>query len=494
MLCTSVLAYDYGSVNNFDLFRFYGESSNHSLNGTYTIIDSNEFLALITACMAVNDEFREWCGQDPYAVMSARFNDSTSQDFMVVTYAPREYMYKESVLADPPVDPIMVNGLLLDPYNHDGFILYDSNCIFDDSLTVNNCFGDTYKLLVAKNDADRVLCFDIGTQPVMSTILARLTSIRNDVAAIKPYMSDFSTVLTNIYYALGTLDTDLGNLNNRLQSINTEITVIKGLCQSLLGNSNSELTLLNNYLPEFDDDLDDIAADLTLFRTNFATYASAALAEMEQANDSLEDINGTLSDINDMLNGKALEDVPVSGGSTGYSGNLWGLIKFGVTSTINGFAQFFDSIISTLAYFTTTGSQGFSAFANLDQYETVNYRPGFAVNILNINSNVTNYGVKATFNSNSVTLKQVSNLSTGSKTLNSSNFTLSAGTYEFVSSSASSGWPYVSLYRQQAGNYGTIVSRNGSFTLNSTTTVCVRVAFDCDNFQNGSLTYALYES
>ena len=301
MLCTSVLAYDYGSVNNFNLFRFYGESSNHSLSGTYTIIDSNEFLALVTACMAVNDEFREWCGQDPYAVMSARFNDSTSQDFMVITYAPREYMYKESVLADPPVDPIMVNGLLLDPYNHDGFILYDSNCLFDDSLTVNNCFGDTYKLLVAKNDADRVLCFDIGTQPVMSTILARLTSIRDNVASITPYMSSFSTVLTNIYYALGTLDTDLGNLNNRLQSINTEITVIKSLCQSLLGNSNSELSLLNSYLPEFDNDLDDIATDLTLFRTNFATYASAALAEMEQANDSLDDINGTLSDINDML-------------------------------------------------------------------------------------------------------------------------------------------------------------------------------------------------
>ena len=382
-----VLAYDYGSVNSFSKVRFYGiETSNHNLSGTYTIIDSVEFLSLVTAAMSLNDGFRVWTNQDVYQVLNARFNDSTSQDFMVLTFRPGEYQYTPNVKNawfGSGQNEVNVNGILLDPANYTAFNLYHSNCMFDDYLTVTNVGGFGYDLDVAKNDADRVLCFDVGTQPVMANILSNLTSISNSVASINSYCSNISynsQMLSSIYSAVNQCATELYSIDSKLTSISTTLSTISNnisLTYSRLGDTNTYLDSIESYIsdsfPIFEDDLDQLVSDLQTFSYNFSVYSSQVISQLQHTNDTLDDMSQTLTGIEDLMNGESLKTVPVSG--TNF--NLWGLIKTGVSTALVGLGNFFNLIFDSITLFATSGAAGFQELRDVDQFTSIPYSPTY---------------------------------------------------------------------------------------------------------------------
>lgn len=365
---------DYGEVVNFSSVRLYGlESNSHSLNGTYTVIDSNEFLALVTACMAINDQYQIVTDSDPYDFLTARFNDSTSQDYIVIAFRTGSYDIRPQLTSNAQYyNNLNINGLNIDPSTQTYFILTNTNCIFDDSLTISNVGsrGDTF--LIAKNDADRVLCFDVGTQPVMSSILARLTSIRDNVAVISSYIPSMSSVLSNIYTALSTSNTNLSNIYSRLGSINSTLSAISTICSSMLSELQDTNATLELYIPEIENDLDDISDSLTSFYQSFSTYSTNMIAQAQAANTTLSDINDTMTGIEDLLNGESLKEVTVPGSN---SPNLWSLIKSSVSTGISGFGQFFNLIFTILGTFSYNAGQAFSAINQIDLYNPVIYNP-----------------------------------------------------------------------------------------------------------------------
>ena len=372
---------EYGEVVNFTSIRFYGiESNTHNLNGTYTVIDSNEFLALVTSCMALNDNFRVYTESEPYSVFTARFNDSTSQDFAVVTFRTGTYYFSDSFLEHyVSGNTYLVNGVDLDPGTLDYFTLTTTNCLFDDSLTVSNVgySGQTY--LVAKNDADRVLCFDIGTNPVMSSILSRLTQIRTNVATITEKITSIETktnaihsLMSSIYSGINNLHSDLNDVNSKLTSINSSLSSISTLCTSILSGVDSIDDAITLYFPVFHNDLSDIDSDLNTFRTNFSNYAVTMISQAQTANSTLSNIDDQLEDINDLLNGTALQGVTVQGS---YYPNLWSLIKSTVTTSLSGFGLFFTLLQGFVNNFSGPASQAFSVIDTIDLYSPVDYDP-----------------------------------------------------------------------------------------------------------------------
>lgn len=368
---------DYGEVVNFSSVRLYGlETNTHSLNGTYTVIDSNEFLALVTACMAINDQYQIVTDSDPYDFLTARFNDSTSQDYIVVAFRTGSYDIRPQLTANAQYyNNLNINGVNIDPSTQTYFVLTNTNCIFDDSLTISNVgtHGDTF--LIAKNDADRVLCFDVGTQPVMSSILSRLTSIRDNVNSIATYMPSITNILTNIYTGVNSMTSNVSSINALLGGISTKLTSINNTCNSLLTAEQAIEADLDSYLPDFDNYLDSIDSELQVFYNNFTTYASSVLTQMQDANDTLSSINSNLDDMMDMMNGTALQNVQVPGAGI----NLWSLIKNSVSTSINGLGSFFRTIFTAIGWFVTPAMSAFDDFGNISNYESVPYNPGFRV-------------------------------------------------------------------------------------------------------------------
>lgn len=499
LLCTSVFGFELNTPYSFSYFKFKAiDTYEHQLSGTYVLIDSQEFLALVTQAILWNSSFLQWTNDAPINTYNAIFSRSTSQDFLVIAMKLGAFWFKQEVIDNPPNHSVFINGIELNPSQHNSFTLQTYHFPYDDYIVVDNVLnyssGSQQQYVIAQNDAQHVIAFDPQTNPIMISILHRLEDIQAIASLISYNTSSGNTLLNSIISNISTTNNTLSDINTKLTSIYNSLIVTNNILNQLLQYDSlfhdqftdiydGILDFYNDFLIEIstvENDLESIDTHLINFRSNFGQYAASALSYFQSMDSHLDNIDGTLSDIWDEMNGEALKDVNVPGSS---SPNLWQLIKTSISTGISGIAQFFNLIFGNLSDFSTSANNGYSYLGNIDSYTGIAYDPlnlsGYtSVTLLPysetyINSNECVWNAQAdgtiyyTCTGNGTNSYSVFHV----KTLQA-NFVLSPGTYRIYG--PNTGHVYVYVNKQVNGvstNIAFTSTGSASFTLNASTQI-----------------------
>ena len=362
ILCISLMimpcfgANSYGTVVSYSSVKFPG-ASNISSSGQYILVNASDFLPYVLLIYQYNREFERYFTNSIYDLPLIRFNNSTSQDYIV----PVMRIGPAQPKSDAP-STIQINGRLIswDGTNDPTFNALDFP--FNNSKTISDVsFGNrTASFLLACDNNSRVIACsnNNGEYEMIETIKNTISIISSDLTAILDDNDLVENHLTTLVNAILNKqgDNNLTDISSKLTTISSTLSTIRTkvtfISDTLVDVSDSIVTIIDDYIsiyfPKFDSDLDSINTQLQYFYQSFQYY-------MASIDSHLENIDENVQAMHDEMSGEALKDFTVQT-SDGQSPSLWQVIKNSLGWMMSPFGKFFSMIMDSTRLFNNAGN------------------------------------------------------------------------------------------------------------------------------------------
>lgn len=364
ILCVSlmivpVFGESFGTVVNYTSVKFPGAVSTNSVSGSYILVQAEDFLPYICLISQYQAEFDRYFTNNIYDLALIRFNNSTSEDYVV----PVMRIGTAQPLSTAP-STIQVNGRLIawDGVNDPNFTAIDFP--FNNSKTVTGVdFGTrTSSYLLGCDSNNRVIACNNENgeyqliQAIRSTLVDISTKLDGLFSDTNTSILRTNTYLSQITNAILNSEDGLGAIYNKLDSIQSYVIRINTATRNILSETNAladdVYSILHDYLevyfPQFDSDLDGILSQLQYFYQSFQNY-------MTSIDSHLENIDENVQAMHDEMSGEALKEFTVQT-TDGQSPSLWQVIKNSLGWMMSPFGKFFSMIMDSTRLFNNVGN------------------------------------------------------------------------------------------------------------------------------------------
>ena len=439
----------------------------------FTNISGEDYVGLVCAAMAINQDFRSVFTDVPYSFPEIDLQHNNGNTWYGSTVAMRV-----GTLTRRSGNTATYVGAY---YIGSSATVNWSTFFFPEAQTYFSSGNSNFKL-AADNNSD-LMVYVPGSNPAADSVLGQLNQLNTTLSQLSTLQSTANTSLSNIFNAVSNTNTSLSVIASRLTDVNTKLqniyTHINNL-ETLVSTNNSLLEdvkdYVTDYFPSFDDDLYNINENLYNFYNSFLDYADDVRDYLYSIDQNVASIDESLDEFMELYNGTPLQQVPVRNSS---SPNLWGLIKNGVSAGLNGFGQLFDLIFNAIGFFSSDVNGGFDSIMTIDEYQSVTYNPQILVySSINFpNFEYTTKGVTFSCSNGSVTVSSVDSNTGYAYYRPSYSQSLSPGTYRINATGNSN----VVVYVQTESGYQTLANSASAqtFSISQDVNVVYQIRGNC---------------